>query len=562
MMFKIIPVLICIITFTSVFIPSIPHYRGDSFFAILALLVGLILAFELTKLNSIRKTKSPLEIPLLVFFLIATLSLTYSVNIDNSLVEYFKLLSLTIIFFSVSFIRKEEDFLKIFLWIVLFASTLASIYGIYEYFFGSTRIVPYQRPLSFFPNPNHFACYLSIGMLIATSLLVFSEQKKLQKFSIILMLSFNIFAFFLANSRGGFLSLILGVTVLTYCRSRRVFRFFVLSLIIGVIVLIIVPNAIRMPFIYKKNISDFEYSRIIMWKDTLHYITDNLWLGTGMGTFREYYPLYKTLYKGNLELLSIQYAHNEFFHLTAEMGIIAFIALIWMLISFFRTIKSKIFIDKKWYFISAFTIFCSLIIQSFFEFNLHTLAISVVLVVIIGSLTAKPYFGIQRKKNSYNKIKKIFRPIAIFIVAILGFLIVRYYLAERYNKIGDFLISQRKYDNAMVKYQKAINLNPLSGKYYCNLYRAKYNIYRQKTIDLQSFEEMERILTTAIILEPRNPFYRRFLARLLISQKEYFPAQQLYESIIRFAPTTSVFREEYLRFLKKINSSKNSSCKY
>ena len=62
---------------------------------------------------------------------------------------------------------------------------------------------------------------------------------------------------------------------------------------------------------------------------------------------------------------------------------------------------------------------------------------------------------------------------------------------------------------------------------------------------------MAETLDSAIVLEPRNPFYRRNMARVMSIKGDYLVARSLYDSSVRLAPSTPDFQQEYLNFLKK-----------
>jgi len=161
-----------------------------------------------------------------------------------------------------------------------------SIYGIHEFFFGSIRVRPYNPPLSFFPNHNHLAGYLVLGIVFSIGAFIFAKHKIWQKYLIIFSIILTSVAFILIKSRGGFIALIVGLAVLFYCRSRKAFQYFILFTLVTIIILIAIPNPLRTHLFLKGNIDRFAYGRIVMWSDTLSYIRDNFWIGTGIGTFR------------------------------------------------------------------------------------------------------------------------------------------------------------------------------------------------------------------------------------------------------------------------------------
>ena len=80
--------------------------------------------------------------------------------------------------------------------------------------------------------------------------------------------------------------------------------------------------------------------RLAMWRDTSRIIRDFPVTGSGLGTFSQIYPKYRTL---GLYYGFLRYAHSDYLQLIAEIGLMgwAAIILLWVffIVSYIRVIK-------------------------------------------------------------------------------------------------------------------------------------------------------------------------------------------------------------------------------
>ena len=145
-------------------------------------------------------------------------------------------------------------------------------------------------------------------------------------------------------------------------------------------------------------------ARLYMYRNTIGMIKDNLFLGVGFGNFKYIYPRYRDRGEWALSGLNtrVDEAHNEYLQILSEVGIIGFIAFVWILFVIGR--MSLWVIQKGDWGRSSFIAIASVmgisatLVQSLFDFNLQNPASGVTFWIAVGFLEVI-YHSIQKKKN-------------------------------------------------------------------------------------------------------------------------------------------------------------------
>jgi len=225
--------------------------------------------------------------------------------------------------------------------VVFLTGVFESLYGMFEFFSGHQHIL-YLRGISFvtgtFMNRNYFAGYLlmviplSMGIFFGREALHASRFKGWRQrlssfdgktlligFGIIMMILGLIFS----ASRMGILSLLLSFTLISILfRNTRKGKGFSKTtlLILGLALLWAVwigLDAVIGPFF---NVSEDLKWRRMVWENTLKIVKDFPILGSGLGTFSQIFPMYKSFHMRRL----VTHAENDFLQLASEVGLIGF----------------------------------------------------------------------------------------------------------------------------------------------------------------------------------------------------------------------------------------------
>ncbi len=239
---------------------------------------------------------------------------------------------------------------------IVFAITAYALYALILWSIGSDTILWYEkwagkvRLTSTFVNPNNFATFAGLGCVASLALLVRSLRNSFRaregdqaKHRIIrfvhmasgragiylLTLIVTLGALFLSASRGGFLATLFAMGLLisfSLLKGRPGIFNLTAVFIIAVALFIFVFD------LGGVNLADrFQHSelqaghRLAIYKQTIQAIVDSPWLGTGYGTFRDVYPMYRDEAITSWGVIDL--AHNTYLENLLELGVPAALAL-------------------------------------------------------------------------------------------------------------------------------------------------------------------------------------------------------------------------------------------
>lgn len=258
-------------------------------------------------------------------------------------IEFFKWLTLSGLFFFLLYWRvSDQKAFHSFLPVMMFVGVGESLYGIFEFFSGHKYIL--HLPLEdivgsvtgTFINRNAFAGYLlmviplSVGFLISRKadqegswmewrhhLASLDGKSFLIGFSIIVM----ILGLFFSGSRMGIISLLVSFTLIIFLfrNPSREKRFSKSSiLILGLAILwaswIGLDAVISRFFTFTEDLK----MRGEIWKDTFQVAKDFPVFGSGLGTFTQVFPLYRSFPIRGL----VTHSENDFLQLLSEVGLL------------------------------------------------------------------------------------------------------------------------------------------------------------------------------------------------------------------------------------------------
>jgi O-antigen ligase len=248
---------------------------------------------------------------------------------------------------------------------------------------------------------------LVIPLLIGYILSGLEKPKKIIFAFIAIILTASLF---LSLSRVGILCFLGSIIfMLTLLRLRKVLKskakFIYLLVAISFILLLVMgidPLLDRFRILFRGDIFGRE-NRPDIWRNTLQIIRDFPLSGVGLGTFRNIYPLYKTL----TVQVPVFYAHSDFLQLISETGLIGAGLAVWFLVIFFRDIY-LVWLARHNPFVKGIALgglagILAILLHSFFDFNLQIPANAFLLTVII----ALTYKSVSLKFNEDEPIRKI-----------------------------------------------------------------------------------------------------------------------------------------------------------
>jgi O-antigen ligase len=262
------------------------------------------------------------------------------------------------------------------------------IYGIYE--------ASYATPFGSFVNRHHFAALIEMTMAIPLGLLftgaVARDKKLLYIVAVVLMGA----ALLLSGSRGGLVAALCEIILLIILTTgRKSGKQLILKVGLAIVlVAAVVGGAIFVGgdtsltrFADTAASKDITSNRTQIWSVTLKVITANLPFGTGLGAYPQAYTQYDSL--SGME--EVEQAHNDYLQVLADAGIIGVIIggvfLFFFLREGIRNSRRHNTL-RRGIAAGAFAGGLAVLIHSLFDFVLHTTAISVMFLTLMGMMIA------------------------------------------------------------------------------------------------------------------------------------------------------------------------------
>ncbi len=275
-------------------------------------------------------------------------------------IEFYKWLTLSafFLFFLHWKVSRKEDSTTFHLILVVFLTgVFESLYGMFEFFSGHHHIL-YLKGISSvtgtFINRNYFAGYLLLVIPLSMGFFFYHEacqtrrsQGWQQRLSTLdgktLLIGFGIIVMILgllfSASRMGIASLLLSFSLISalFSPPQRGKRFSRTSLLILGLALVwgtwIGLDAMISRFF---NVSEDLKSRATIWADSFKIVKDFPILGSGLGTFSQIFPMYKSFHIRRF----VSHAENDFLQLASEVGLVGIgVLFVLFIFLFFKAIS-------------------------------------------------------------------------------------------------------------------------------------------------------------------------------------------------------------------------------
>lgn len=313
--------------------------------------------------NKIDIIKTPLDVPIISFFVIATISwlviLIFNINtpyirysiFNEGLKRWLYLLtnSILVYYAVIYFVNNEnrKSFIKTTFWV----GFLASLYGILQYYgielFWPRVLNPFGgRCVSSFGNPNFLSTYLVLLFPLLFVYLIY-EQSKFKK----IVFTITLFAVYIAllctltrsSWLGIFVATIVCLVLLLLFEKQFLKKKlkFIVIILASMFLLIFLwprsnvagykPNAVERLLetgLVKKEYYGAWFQRKLIWSCAWYMVVENPFLGKGWGCFELFFPFYQgrhlflEAYKD--QRTHANNTHNEILEIWSQTGTIGF----------------------------------------------------------------------------------------------------------------------------------------------------------------------------------------------------------------------------------------------
>lgn len=322
-------------------------------------MLGLLLMYSLVGIYIIKDilgehtklTKSPIDIPIILFFIVMVISTVTSISFIGSLRDLaLHIGGITFALVMANSIKDKNSF-NLIATMMIFSATLVALYGLYQYVVGVNIEAAWLdvennpdvrvRIFSVFGNPNILAEYLI--MIIPISVALFWNTKKISKKIIFLCTTLiMILAMVFTLSRGSWIGFAFSALIFILLIDKRL----LLSIIpISLGAVFFLPQTIMNRILSIGNLADSSNAhRINIWNMTLNIIGDYPMAGVGFGhlPFREVFGTY-------IRTLNTYHAHNTYLETAAELGIPGLLVFLFFIFILFKYGINKLVKSKDKY---------------------------------------------------------------------------------------------------------------------------------------------------------------------------------------------------------------------
>lgn len=486
------------------------HFAPAKEFTFVALvIIGLMFwAFKIISREEIKFTSTPLNLPILSFIAICTLSLIWSDTFFTSLKELPLFLSGPLLYFViVNNIRGEKQINRIISAVILIGTVLG-IYGIFQYnnidFSFWTSSGGRQKVFGLFGNAGYFAGYIILPLSLAIPLFFVSKNRN-RKILLLIGILAMVTTLIVTFTRSSYLAL--GVSLLfmfllfllsrgkSFLKENKKLFMILLIVIIIAASLFIIPTPLNKPgtaisqikgrISLTRLINDFSSGRrVAIWKFTGMMIKDHPILGSGIGTYKYNTLRYQAKFFEQGDNRSIypygfaDRAHNEYLQLWAELGTIGLAIFLWLIIAYFnygiRYLKREKDKQKQGVMIGLMGAVVAFLVDSFFWFPLH-LTTNVFLLWLFIGLTM--VMGLEKnagsvsksKRSSIYKFKPVLYIVIILLVIFLCITVARPFMARIHWYSGFKEIEKKNWEKATEIYEVALKWDPYVGGLYYDM---------------------------------------------------------------------------------------------
>jgi len=519
----------------------------------------LIIALALWAIETLNKQKfvwkkNSLNLSFLFLIGLMTISLVRSEYFAVSFKDYVIFLSYFILFFLVINNIKQKQQFDIFIQLFFFTSFVVALFALLHYYGLDPYLKDITRLLiSTIGQKNWTSNYLAMVFPIAFSYFLLEENKKKIVYYLLLSILYTVLLIF--QSRGVWISagltLILGIFFLykyklfNILKKNKKWLFLLLITFILITVIYSIPSTPsthnplnkntktipqKITSVYEDNFSSIN-SRLLMWNTAFEMIKDKPFLGIGIGLYKMDYLDYQAGFlEQNPNYLKYhsraEEAHNEYFQLAAELGIIGSGAFLYILFIFYRS-ALKFLKEKKgekgkkeklllWGLLMGITCF---LFHSMLTFPIHVPALGSAFFIIFALtfLYINNFFNSEqqdqlktkkdekrkkreekgKKKQSKGRRNEKFKVTYIYIILVLfltavaiNFIVIKPYIADIAYFKGIKYYNIQDYQRALPNFEQAGKSDPYNGKI---LYALGTNYY-----NLNEYSKAEEILKRAV----------------------------------------------------------------
>ena len=385
--------------------PQSERYFHVTWFHIVLILtwISAITNYLLSRRHYIPSTTFGL--PLTLYFLVVALSLTFTPNFEEGVLEIIRMMALSTIFFLAITFFKTKRSIHLVLVPLLIVPFGVGVLTIWQFLTQGTFFTPLvaqvasnlgfriYRAMGTFDNPNSLGTFLMTGVIVPFGLLFVKRIGKIWKILFVFMFIFNGLALVGSFSRAGWLSAAIAcITILVLNKKfRYLFSFGIIFALFIIVLILFTPFSdyvfFRFTSIFNPSEDPSSQSRICLAISAWWMFLDNPIFGVG---FRGYPKLaYDYIHPQMPQVLSdVREAHTLPAEIIAELGLVGVIVTTWIFVVIVREAILGIKELKDDFLSKSEIIFFSLFIAFLVNFLFATDLVNNVFWIVTGMIYA------------------------------------------------------------------------------------------------------------------------------------------------------------------------------
>lgn len=476
------------------------------------ILISASWIYECLKHKKFIFRRTILEVPIVIYLSILTISTIFSIDPRTSIFGYYSRfnggllsqLSYAILYFAfVSNITTNKQKNSVLL-SGLMGTVTASILAIFEHFgiFITCKLMGLSlttscwvqdvqnRVFSTLGQPNWLAALIVFYIPIAWYYLL-NTKSNLNKLFCLLISSILFLTLIFTKSRSGLLAFgiesLIFLGYLTYKDFKNTLKVFLpIVVIFSFLFFYFYPNNLLSTLKQNNNntlpsetVNTEKYQgpaletggtesgviRKYVWQGALNIFKDYSILGSGPETFAFVFPKYKPIEHNLTSEWDFIYnkAHNEYLNYLATTGILGFAGYIALIIVIFIQLIKNLKNEDKLN-IALFSGFSSILVTNFFGFSVTPISL---LFFIIPALAinyqekSEVKFKNLKKKNRLSLYLILITLITLYLI----YIVINYFRADIYYNRARNLNRMKDYNQALINIQKAIELSPKEANF-------------------------------------------------------------------------------------------------
>lgn len=387
--------------------------------------------------------------------------------------------------------RRDRTFFVVALMLL---AIFESSFGMWQAFTQSDAVFFWERPSGYagrgsgsYICPNHLAGFLEmvLGLVVARAAILRRESRSIERTVLLKVLTIYVAAMAIMGilvtlSRSGWAATLVGLFALVFLGDWRL-RFSLprLALVLATVAFMgfvlwnvdPIRNYLLKTFPVDSNAQTASLTdptlggRRLMWAGTIKMIQDYPLVGVGVGAWQWVYQRYKDFHL----LFEPDYPHNDYLNLAADYGLIGFAIMLGLFACFFRhawrVAQRTQSSEHRAFAVGAMLSVISLLVHSFFDFNLHIPANSFLLAAIMGFTAALEDPPRPVESQGTLPFTRYVVSGAVLVICGIG---IRFFiptiLAFHLAEAGESAKWDTNYEVAFADYRRASAFDPLYPK--------------------------------------------------------------------------------------------------